>query len=184
MGSSAWPAQFSHADEPHRYDTRHHAGAAEIADKVMPATHLVEVAREVEREHHLLAGTLGLIVDDAHHGPRTPLERAARPVGLQFIVLDKIDPRIDERAHEVGRFLRPETDAWLDDGADQRPVPYVRQASRALDPELRAGISVAKGSRQPDIQDTQAGKLFQLEEIASDGGKEVGQRRADVVERP
>ena len=45
---------------------------------VVTPAHLVEVAGEVEGEHHLLAGSVGMVVDDAHHGPHAVVERAVR----------------------------------------------------------------------------------------------------------
>ena len=87
---------------------------------VVAAAHLVEVARQVEGEHHFLAGSIGVGVDDAHHGPHALVEGAVRAVRLEFVVLDEVDPSFAQRVDQCRRLLRPEADARLDDGADQR----------------------------------------------------------------
>ena len=101
----------------------------------MAAPHLVELAGEVEGVHRLLAGPVGMIVDDAHHGSYALVERAVRAVRLQLVVLDEVDPGLAEVLDHGGGRLGVEADARLDDGADQRPAVNVGEPARALDPE-------------------------------------------------
>ena len=53
--------------------------------------HLIELTREIEGIHDLLARSVGVIVDDTHHSPRPFIERAMRPIRLKFVVLDEVD---------------------------------------------------------------------------------------------
>ena len=53
-------AELDHADQPDRVQARHQAGGAVREQQVVAPAHLVEVAGEVEGEHGLLAGAVGL----------------------------------------------------------------------------------------------------------------------------
>src|SRR3546814_889760 len=145
------------------------------SDLIVAAAHLVEIAGHVEGEHHLLAGAVGVIVDDPHDRPRPLLEGAVGAVALKLVVLDEIDVRRGKRLDETGRLLRPEADAGLDDGSDQGTAPNVRKPACPLDAEGRAGIGVGEGGGQTDILDPEPGELLELEQVAGDGGEEVGQ---------
>ena len=87
----------------------------------MPASHLVEIAGEVEGEHHLLSCAQGMIVDHAHDGFDALVERARRTVRLQLVVFDEIDAGAAEVVDQRRSVLGTEADTRLDDGADQRP---------------------------------------------------------------
>ena len=59
-------------------------------------------------------------------------------------------------------------------------------ASRRVpgDAEARAGIGVGEGRRQPDVEKFQAAHRLQLEQVAGDGGDEIGKRRAERRQGP
>ena len=75
-------------------------------------------------------------------------------------------------------------DAGLDDGADERAVVNAGEFAGSRDAELRALVGVEEGRRQGQVEQLQTGEGLQLEEIAGDRGQQVGQRWADVVQRP
>lgn len=176
--------QREEAADAHGVEARHHAGAAELAHEVVPATHLVDLAGQVEGEHHLLSGALGMIVDDAHHRAGAGLERAGGAVGLQLVVLDEVDAGLAEGGDQGGGLPGIEADAGLDDGADQRPPLDAGKPPRAGDAEAHAGIGGGEARGQPQVEQAQAGELAQFEEIAGHGRDEIGQRRAEIVHRP
>ena len=72
------PAQLDHADEADGVEARHDAGAAEAAHQIVPALHLIELAREVEGVHRLLSRALRHVVDGSHHRPDPLVEGAMR----------------------------------------------------------------------------------------------------------
>ena len=51
-------------------------------------------------------------------------------------------------------------------------------------PNCGPSIGVGEGRRHADVEETQAGELLQLEQVACDGRDQVGQRRAQVLDRP
>src|ERR1700758_3718382 len=87
----AEPCEFDHSYEADRIDARHQASGAVPQKRVMPPSHLVEITRQIERIHHLLPRTRGVIVDYAHAPLDTLVKRTSRPIRLQFIVLDEVD---------------------------------------------------------------------------------------------
>ena len=72
--------------------------------------------------------------------------------------------------------FRAHPDARFDDGADERPPVHAREPARSRDAKLRALIAIEKCGRQSDVEQLEARKRFQLEEIAGDRGQKVGQR--------
>ena len=73
----------------------------------MAVAHLIDFAGEVEGIHDLFARSVGVIIDDAHHGPGPFVKRAMRAIRLKFVVLDEVDAgfaqRLDESAVSSGR---------------------------------------------------------------------------------
>src|SRR4051812_17126025 len=63
----------------------HDAGPTQLFNQIMAASHLVEFASDIERIHHLLACSLRMPIDDAHHRRGTIRERTMRTVALQFV---------------------------------------------------------------------------------------------------
>ena len=116
---------------------------------VVTPAHLVELAGQVEGEHHLLAGAVRMVVDDAHHGADALVEGAVGAVRLQLVVLDEVDPGFAERAWPWPRSSSgAETDARLDDGADQRAGRRTPASRRVPSmPKLRAGIGCPRRRR-------------------------------------
>src|SRR3954467_10339158 len=103
----------------------------------MASAHLVEVARQIEGEHDLFAGAVRVGVDDAHHGPDAFIEGAGWSLRLEFVALYAVDPGFAERLGQRRRVLRPEADARLDDGADQRACLDARKPAGGRDAESR-----------------------------------------------
>ena len=122
----------------------------------MAVAHLIELAREIEGIHHLLARSVGVIIDDAHHGADALVKRAMRSVGLKFVVLDEVDAGFAQSLGQGCCLVRPEADARLDDGADQRKVSDTGEAARSRNPEFRAGICVRECSGQTDVEEAQS----------------------------
>ena len=122
----------------------------------MAAAHLIEIAGEVEGIHHLLARSVGVIIDDAHHGPGPLVERAMRSVRLKLVVLDEVDAGFAQGLGQGGGLVGPEADARLDDGADQRKVSDTGEAPRSRNPEFRAGICLRERSGQADVEEAQS----------------------------
>src|SRR6516225_6412082 len=114
------PPEFDDSDEADRIQARHHACAAARENEVVAAAHLVEIAGEIEGEHHYLAGSLRMSVDDRYDGVHPIFETTIRSVGLQFVVLDEIDAGFTESRNKVRRFFRSEADGRFNDRADQR----------------------------------------------------------------
>ena len=71
-------AEFDHADQADRIDARHYAGAAFREDQIVAPSHLVDLSGQVEGEHHLLAGPIGVTIDDLHDRPRARVARRIR----------------------------------------------------------------------------------------------------------
>ena len=115
-------------------------------------------------------------VDDAHYGPHAIVKGAAGTVRLEFVVLDEVDPDFAQRLGQGRRVFRSQADARLDDGADQRAFLHAREPARAGDTEFRAGIAFRERVRQPQVEQAQAGDLFQLEQVAGDRGEQIGER--------
>src|SRR6478609_3133885 len=111
-----------------------------LEKRVVAPAHLVEIAGQVEGVHDFPARALGVIIDHPHHGFDTPVERTGRTVRLQFVILDEIDSCAAELIDQRSRFFRPEPDAGLDDGPDQRPALYAGKPARTLDAETRPRI--------------------------------------------
>ncbi len=125
-----------------------------------------------------------MIVDHLHHGTRPLVERADRAIGIQFIVLDKVDAGFGENPNETGGLVRVETDTGLDDRADQGSAMDISEAPGSFDPEAGPRIGLCKGGGEAQIDEAKAGELPELEEIAGDGRHQVGERRPEIVERP
>jgi hypothetical protein len=136
---------------------------------IMAPAHLIEITRQVEGEHHLLAGVLRMRIDDTHDGPYALLEGAAGPVRLQFVVLDEVDPGFAECLRQGRGFVRSEADTGLDDRTDQRAVEDAAEPAGTGDRELGARIACRKSVRQPYVEQTDSRHLFELEEIAGHG---------------
>jgi hypothetical protein len=111
-------------------------------------------------------------------------EGAVRAIGLQLVVLDEIDARRAQLVDQLRGLGGVEADAGLDDGADQRALVDAGKAAGAFNAEGGTGIGTGEGIRQLDVEKPQAAELAQLEEIAGDGGDEVGERGPQVLERP
>ena len=124
--------------------------------RVVVPEHRVDLVGDVEGVHHLLAGPVGVVVDHAHHRLDPPLQRRVRRVGHQLVVLDEVDPRLDQRPDQAGRLLGREADARLDDRADDRPALDAGQPSGPLDAELRAGVGLGEGGGQVEVDQLQA----------------------------
>ena len=180
----AMPPEFDHADQPDRVEACHDAGAAEVADEIVAVAHLIEIAGEVEGDHHFLAGAVCMIVDHLHYRTGPLVERADRAIGIQFVVLDEVDAGFGEAANQGRRFLGAEPDARLDDRAYQRPAVDIGETPGSFYPETGTRIGRRKGSRKAEIDEAKAGELPELEEIAGDGRHQVGERRTEIVERP
>ncbi len=152
--------------------------------RVVTVAHLVELAGKVEGVHHLPAGPVRMIVDDAHHGADALVERAVGAVRLQLVVLHEVDPGFAELLdHGSGR-LGIESHARLDDGADQGAAVNVREPACAFDSETRAGIGFSEGGRQANVEQAQAADVLQLEQVAGHGRDEVRQGGAERRQRP
>ena len=176
--------ELQHADEAQGIEARHHAGAAEVAHEVVAALHLREIAGDVEGVHDLLAGTRRGFVDLAHHRAGAGLEGRVAIVGLQLVVLDEIDAGGGEGFDEDGDGLGVEADAGLDDGAEERAAFDAGEAAGSFDAEARAGIGRGEGERDAEIEELDAGELLQFEEVAGDGGEQVGERACEILDRP
>jgi hypothetical protein len=107
-----------------------------------------------------------------------------RTVGLELVILDEVDPGLDQGADLLGGRFRREADARLDDRADDRTVEHARQPARAGDTELRPLIAVEKFGRQLQVDQPQPGKRLELAEIAVDRRQEIGEREPHVRHRP
>ena len=151
---------------------------------VVAAQHFVNVAGKIHRIHDLLARSVGMIAQHAQNGGGALFEGTVRPVGLQFVILDEVDPRLSQGAHLRGRLLRVHSDAWFDNGADERPLVHARKPARSRNAKLRALIAIEESRRQTDVEQFETRKRFQLEEVAGDRGQKVGQRWARIFERP
>jgi len=123
-------------------------------------------------------------IDLRHHRPRPSLERAGVSVGLKLVVLDEVDVARGEEIDQFRRALGAETDAGLDDGADQRACGDAREPGRPGDAELVPGVAVGEGRRQVDVEDAAAGKLLPFKEVADNGRDQVGKQRPEILERP
>src|ERR1700726_2204583 len=150
----------------------------------MPVPHLVEVACQIEGEHHLLTGAQCVVVNHPHDGFDALVEWARRTVRLQFVVLDKINAGAAEVIDESCRLGRTQANAWLDDGPDQRPSLNAGKAARPSDAELRPRIGLRKFRWQADIEKTQSCNRLELEQIAGDRSQQVRQRRTERIEWP
>ena len=96
----------------------------------------------------------------AHHRPRPASSNGqCGPSACSSSSLMKSIPASHSVPTSVGRLLRREADARLDDGADQRPALDAGEPARALDAELRAGIGLGEGRRQAQVEQAQAGEL-------------------------
>ena len=137
-----------------------------------------------ERAFAGLLGIRGKGRVDRHFGGDARVERTGRPVRLQFVVLDEVDAGAAQFVDDVGRFLRPETDARLDDRADLWAAMHARQSPRALHAETRTPIGRGEFVRQPDVEQPQSGDRFQLEEISGHRREQVRQRWPERGERP
>ena len=122
----------------------------------MAAAHLVELTGQVEGHHRFLARALGAGVDLAHHRADPLLERAMSAVGLELVVFDEVDAAVYQLAHFGGGLFGVESDAGLDDGADQRPARHPSQSPRALDAESWARVGGGERGRQRQACDAQA----------------------------
>ena len=152
------PPQVVDRGEADAVEADHHARAAGGDHRVVVLEHPVELVADVEGEHHLAAGAVGELVDDVHHRLHPLGKRRMGRVGHQFIIFDEIDAGFAERADEIGGRGGRQTDARLDDRADDRPIVDAGQPPRARDAELRAGESCVaseagnskSNSRSPD----------------------------------
>lgn len=126
-------------------------------------------------------GDCGIERDDERAGLE-PGHHLVR-VGLQFVVLYKINARLGQLADGFCRLLRREADARLHNGPDDGTVEHTRQAAGATNAKLRAGILVPKGRRQFEIEQLAAGVLGELVEIAANGREERGQVGPDIRQR-
>ena len=84
--------------------------------------HAIELIADIERIHQLAAGRVRQVVDDAHHGLHALGQWRVGRVGHQLIILDEIDASLAERFDEFRGLLRRQTDARLDDRADDRSI--------------------------------------------------------------
>jgi hypothetical protein len=96
-----------------------------------------------------------MVVDHPQHRSCPGIEWAVGPIGLKLVILDEVDPGLAKCAGQGCRLLRPEADAGLDDGADQRPPLHTGKPAGTLDSEPRAGIGVGEGAGQPDVEQAQ-----------------------------
>ena len=125
-----------------------------------------------------------MIVDHAHDLFDTAVERTGRAIRLQFVVLDEVDAGAAQLIDKVGRLLRTQTDARLDDRPDQRPSFDTGKLSRSGNAEARPRIRITEFRRQADVEQAQAGHRLQFEQIARDRSEQVRQRRSQRIERP
>ena len=133
-----------HAD---RIQTQHHRRATELLHQIMTAFHLIKLASEIERIHHLFARSLGLAVDHGHGQRDAIIERAGGSICLQLIILDEVNAGLAKLRHDVCSVLGAESDRGFDDGADQRSLQHASKRARSRDTKCRAGIGLRKGGR-------------------------------------
>ncbi len=145
-------AQNLHCGKPDGIHADHDAHAFVCHHMVVAAQHLVDVAGKVHRIHDLLAGSVGMIAQHAQNGGGALFEGTVRPVGLQFVVFDEVDPRLSQRAHLRSCLLRVHADARFDDGADERTLVHAREPASSRHAKLRALIAIEECRRQAEVE--------------------------------
>jgi len=115
-------AHFNHPEQTHRDQIEHDAHSAMFKDKIMLAAHGVQIARNVEGEHHLFACCISMSVDDLHHSFDTLGKKCIWWIGLQFVILDKIYPGLTQVFHQCSGILGRKSNTWFDNRPDQRAI--------------------------------------------------------------
>src|SRR6516162_4040785 len=154
--------KFYHPDKTDRIETRHQTARSVPQERVVPTTHLVELAGQIEGVHDLPSRPLSMIVDHAHDGFDAPVKRTGRAIRLQFIVLDKVNASTAKIADDSCRLLWTEADARFDDRTDQRPFLHPGKAPCSRDAKSRSGIDRSELARQTDVEQAQPGHRFQF----------------------
>jgi hypothetical protein len=98
-----------------------------------------------------------------------------RAIGLQLVVLDEVHAGLGEHLHLRRGLLERKAYARLDDGADDGPAVDAGEPPRSVHAELRPLIRGQKSWRQGDVEQLEAGERLELERIACDGSKKVGE---------
>src|SRR6516165_2735331 len=176
--------EFEHPDKTDGIEARHEAGRAMLYKRVVAATHLLEIAGQIEGVHDFLAGALCVIVDHTHDGFDAPVKGTSRAVRLQFVVLDKVDSGMAELADESCSLFRTEPNTRLDDRTDQWPSLHSGEAPRSTNAKARPRIGRSELLWQADVEKAQASYRIEFEEIARNRCQQVRQRRSERVERP
>ena len=145
--------------------------------------HRLGVVGDIERYHRLAPGAVGMAVDHRHHRAHPLGQRRVGRVAVDLVVLDEVDAGGAERIDQLGGLLRRQPDARLDDGADQRPAMHAGHVARAGGAKRGAWELRRVIRRQIQIEHAQAGDVAKLEQIAGDGGHQVGQVGADIGDR-
>src|ERR1017187_1711439 len=97
-----------------------------------------------------------MAIEDMHDSRDPLVERAVRPVGLKFIVLNKVDAGFGENANLFGRGFRRHADGRLDDRANERPIVDAREFTGAGDAELWAFVHAKECGRKSEIEESEA----------------------------
>ena len=177
-------AQNLHGRQPDGIHADHDADAAVCQHMVVTAQHLVDISGKVNRIHHLLARPVGVIAQHAQNRGGPLFEGTVRPIGLQFVIFDEVDPRLGQGTHLRGSRLRAHANARFDDGADERPLLHAREPARSRHAELRTLIAIEERRRQTDVEQFESRKRLELEQVARDRRQKVGQRWAGIFQRP
>jgi hypothetical protein len=125
-----------------------------------------------------------MVLDHPHDGASAVIERAMRSVRLKLVVLDEVDPGLAQQLDQTGGLVRAEPDARLDDGPDQRPSLDPGEPPRSRHSELWPRLFLRERLRQGHVQQPQATEGPQFEQVTRHGRDKVGQRRAEIIQRP
>ena len=118
-----------------------YAGATGSEYGIVTVQHLVNLARDVGRIHGAAAGLVCVVIQLAEHSCHALVERAVRPVALQFVVLDEVNASFSQHAN-LRVCSSSAAYAGLDDGTDHRSPIHTSQPSRSFYAELRTLIDI------------------------------------------
>ena len=141
----------THAGKANRMDADHQAGSARIPDEVGVSLHRVDFVDDVESIHHLLAGSVRMLVRDPHNRRDSLGERVVRAIGLKLVLLDEVDSTFSKLADHRGRLFGTEAYAWLNDGANQRTRLEPGQVAGPRDAERGPGTPLCELRREADL---------------------------------
>ena len=104
------------ADAVHAH---HDTGSTRRFHNILPLQHLIDFAGDIDRVHQLAADAIRMTVDHLHHCLEPFVKGAVRTVGLEFVILHKIDTAFGQRPHRGGSGFGGKSHAGLHNRADQ-----------------------------------------------------------------